>query len=109
MNDNEQTFNEYIQLAESVFHRLGACTSCDEDYTYDAMCPELSVATLLWNHFCDRYVRNQGCSDEHLSMHDLVEHYDRDPIYAYAYLKRFESILDKYHVENTYPIDNFAE
>ena len=105
----EPTFNEFVALAESVFHRVGSCTSCDDDFIDDSLYNEVAVGALLWNHFCDMYVEMQGTSQEHLSMNDLVEHYDRDPRYAYAYLKQFEAILDKYHVENTYPIENFAE
>ena len=106
MHDTEQFFNEYIQLAENICNRLGAQTSCDDDYVIERCCyPELSVGSLLWNHFCDRYISDRGSSFEHLSMQKLVDRYDEDPEYAYAYLKTFEAILDKYHVENNTPID----
>jgi len=105
MKDNEKFFNEYIELAENIFHRVGACTDCDDDFVDDSLYTELSVASLIFNHFADRYVAGRGTSEEHLSMKFLVDYYDQDPEYAYAYLKQFESILDKYHVENTYPID----
>ena len=105
MRDSEQFFNEYIELAENIYHRVGASTSCDKDFTDDSIYPELSVASLIYNHFCDRYVVMLETPDQRLSMNKLVEHYDRNPEYAYAYLKQFEALLDKYHAENDYPID----
>ena len=98
--ENEATFEDYKALANDIFHRAGACTSADPDYYDDSLYRELSVATLIWNHFCDRYVEMQGTPDEHISMKRLVDYYDDDPEYAFAYLKQFEALLDKYHVEN---------
>ena len=98
--ENEATFEEYKALANDIFHRLGAFTSCDPDFADDSLYSELGVCTLIWNHFCDRYVAGRGTPYECISMDYLVDYYDRDPEYAIAYLKQFESILDKYHVEN---------
>ena len=98
--ENENTFEEYKALANDVYHRVCASTSCDPDFVDDSLYTELSVATLIYNHFCDRYVEMQSTTDEHISMKRLVDYYDDDPEYAYAYLKQFEAILDKYHAEN---------
>lgn len=95
-----KTFEDYKNLTNDVYHRISACTSCDPDFVDDSMYTELSVATLIYNHFCDRYVQMQETPYQYVSEKLLKEEYDRDPEYAYAYMMQFKSILDKYHVEN---------
>lgn len=96
---NEVPFNMYVALAESVYESVCHSDRCDADFVNDSLYPELSVAKLVYNHFCDMYVDDVETPHEHLSLNKLIEHYDRDPDYAYVYLLTFNDILRKYHAE----------
>ena len=107
--ENEETFNKYISLAEKVYHRVSSATSCDKDYVDDSLYPELSIATLVYHHFCDRFVKCEETPAQYLSMQSLVDFYDREPEYAFAYMKQFEALLNKFHVVNMTPIDDYYD